>query len=138
MNYTLKTEFTSEIFSALLKLWDVTGIANPARCDTYETIEKTLKMGGKLFTLWTENQLIGSVWLTSDGRRMHTHHMSIHPDYQGRGLAKLLLEPAIEYARSMGQQPKLEVHETNGVGRHLYKKYGFQELPGYIVMVKRD
>ncbi|MDP8232933.1 MAG: GNAT family N-acetyltransferase [Candidatus Zophobacter franzmannii] len=134
----ISTEFNQDIFKKITDLWVLTGIANPARCDSFEIIANTLKMGGKMITLMDQDRLVGTVWLTNDGRRMHTHHMTIHPEYQGKGLSKLLLEPALEFARELGLQPKLEVHESNPVARYLYKKYGFDELPDYIVMVKRS
>ncbi len=133
----VSSSFNKLIYKQICDLWIETGIANPARQDSYEIISKTLSLGGMLYTLWDNKLLIGTIWLSNDGRRMHAHHMCIHPDYQGKGLAKLLLTPALEYSQKCGLQPKLEVHESNPVARELYKKNGFIELPGYIVMIKR-
>ncbi len=134
----ISTEFNHKIYKQITKLWVLTGIANPDRKDSLQTISKTIELGGLIYSLWDIDLLIGTIWLSNDGRRLHAHHMCIHPDYRGKGLAKLLLNPALKYAKKLGLQPKLEVHETNPVARELYKKNGFIELPGYIVMVKRN
>lgn len=82
--------------------------------------------------------IIGSSWLTGDGRRTYLHHFAIHPDYQGRGLSKSLMDSSMAYCREAGLQVKLEVHADNFKAMGLYKSYGFGVLENYRVLINRD
>jgi len=85
-----------------------------------------------------EDEVIGSSWMTFDGRRIHLHHFGILPSYQGRGLSKPLLERSLDFVKSKGYQVKLEVHKSNKKAIELYKKYGFKYLGDYDVYIIRD
>ncbi|MDI9523931.1 MAG: N-acetyltransferase [Candidatus Cloacimonadota bacterium] len=66
------------------------------------------------------------------------HHMAVSPEFQNRGIGRALLEEALSIARDNGWQAKLEVHVENAAARHLYSSYGFTDLEGYIVMIRRE
>ena len=127
-------------YKGLMKLWDVTDMNTPGRCDNEQIIEQTISVGGKLLVMLDEieNCIIGSSWLTTDGRRLYLHHFAILPEYQGRGLSKPLLRKSLDFAKEIGQQIKLEVHEQNIPARNLYEKYGFKYLGDYDVFIIRD
>ncbi len=131
-------KFDENIFSQIIKLWELTGMGNPERGDNFLNINKTINHGGKMFSLYTDNELIGSCWITHDFRRAYIHHMAIHPQYQNRGYGKLLLEKALNYCQELGLQTKLEVHINKPIARHLYKSFGFKLLDGYEVYIKRE
>lgn len=76
--------------------------------------------------------------MTFDGRRIHLHHFGILPDYQGKGLANLLVESSLKFVKEKGYQVKLEVHESNLKAINLYKKAGFEYLGDYDVYIIRD
>ena len=84
------------------------------------------------------DEVIGTSWLTSDGRRTYLHHFAIRPDRQGAGLAHHLLQASLDHARTAGQQIKLEVHRTNKKATTLYTKAGFNYLGDYDVYIIRD
>lgn len=127
-------------YKGLMKLWDVTDMNTPGRGDNEQIIEQTISIGGKLLVMLDEieNCIIGSSWLTTDGRRLYLHHFAILPEYQSRGLSKPLLRKSLDFAKEIGQQIKLEVHEQNIPARNLYKKYGFKYLGDYDVFIIRD
>ena len=53
-------------------------------------------------------------------------HVATVPEWQGRGLARAVLERAIERGRNAGfQQSKLDVFSGNAIARALYEKLGF-------------
>jgi [ribosomal protein S18]-alanine N-acetyltransferase len=65
--------------------------AGGPRRDNQKVIEKTIRMGGKLFVAETqEGILAGTSWMTFDGRRIHLHHLGILPALQRKGIGKLL------------------------------------------------
>lgn len=130
--------FNQDIFSKINEIWNLTGVGNAARGDNFISIQNTLKNGGKMLTLYEEEKLIGTCWLTHDFRRSYIHHMALHPEYQKKGYGKLLLEKALEYSKELGFQAKLEVHNNNPHAQKLYREFGFKLLDGYEVYIKRE
>ncbi len=82
--------------------------------------------------------IIGTSWMTFDGRRIHLHHFGISPSYQGKGLARPLLKESLKFVKEKGYQVKLEVHRTNDAALRLYKNYGFEYLGDYDIYIIRD
>ncbi|RLD66698.1 MAG: hypothetical protein DRI95_06225 [Bacteroidetes bacterium] len=138
-NFVIRN-YKSEDFSSIMHLWQTTGLDTPGRGDNENIIEQTISVGGRLFVMLDESKgkIIGTSWLTSDGRRLYLHHFGILPRYQGRGLSKLLLSKSLEFAKEIGQQVKLEVHKNNTIARNLYKKASFKYLGDYEVYIIRD
>jgi ribosomal protein S18 acetylase RimI-like enzyme len=136
-NYQVR-DFKASDIKEVLKLWELTGMGGVERGDDLEVIEKTVKNGGRFLVLIIDDKLVGSSWMTQDGRRMYMHHFSILPEYQGMGLSHMLMNTSLSWIREVGLQVKLEVHESNEIARDLYIKYGFAELPGYKVYIIRD
>lgn len=65
--------------------------------------------------------------------------MAVHPQYQGRSIARRLLERGLEEADRRGQDTYIEATEA---GQPLYRRCGFEELEplmltsiGYPLMV---
>lgn len=131
-------EFTDADITSLEELWTATGIGNPARGDSLDVLHKSFAAGGRLYLLESKGALVGSLWLTEDGRRLYLHHMAVLPAFQGRGLSKRLMAAALARARERGLQIKLEVSEDNARAIGLYRKYGFETLEGYRTMVRRS
>jgi ribosomal protein S18 acetylase RimI-like enzyme len=131
-------DLSPQLYNELIELWNLTGISNPARSDSFDAISHTLENGGMLLCCHKDNKLCGSAWLTHDFRRLYIHHMAVLPGMQNTGIGNLLLQEALNVANSLGYQAKLEVHEDNPAARHLYKKHGFKELDGYLVMINRN
>lgn len=134
----LLRDYVDDDYPALMDLWESANLSNKARGDDKEIIGATLQYGGRLIVLLYEDRLIGSSWITNDGRRLYLHHFGIHPDFQGKGLAHLLTKASLEYAIKLKMQIKLEVHRTNDSAIALYKKYGFHYLGDYDVYIIRD
>ena len=130
-------EFEEGDFASLSELWTATGIGNPARGDSLETVQSTLSRGGRLLVLAAEGRIVGSAWISDDGRRLYLHHMAVLPELQGRGLGKRLMEAAVGVARERRMQMKLEVSEANAGAISLYRNYGFETLEGYRTMIRR-
>jgi len=86
----------------------------------------------------TAGLVVGTSWLTSDGRRVNLHHFGILPPFQGKGLAKLLLAETLKAARKIGFQLKLEVQRNNTTALGLYQKAGFRKLGDYDIYIIRE
>jgi [ribosomal protein S18]-alanine N-acetyltransferase len=133
-------DYIEDDYDEIVKLWYLTDMSNAARGDSKETIKRTLELGGKLLVIESisSKQIYGTSWMTFDGRRIMLHHFGILPEWQGKGLAKILLKESLQYVKKKGAQVKLEVHSTNIKAINLYKKFGFKQLGEYNVYIIRD
>ncbi len=122
------------------ELWKETGLGGSERGDNAEVIERTLKHGGKLLIMEdTENgTILGTSWITSNGRRTYIHHFGIKTEYRQKGLGYKLGVETLKYAKDLGCQIKLEVSKNNQPAIRLYRKLGFQPLGDYDIFIIRD
>jgi len=137
--YLIRHYKTSD-FTQIANLWRATGLGNAERGDNQKVINETLKRGGIFLVLeLTEiKEIIGTSWVTNDGRRLYLHHFGIKPEYQGKELAKILMDATLDFARHKKMQIKLEVHQDNFKALNLYKTYGFNYLGDYQFYIIRD
>jgi [ribosomal protein S18]-alanine N-acetyltransferase len=135
-------EYEPTNYSDIIKIWQATGLAPPERNDSPESIITTLQLGGKLYLLVRlgdqANNIIGTSWITNDGRRLYVHHVAIAPQHQGKGFGKFLIIKSLLYGKKLNLQMKLEVSEANSVAIKLYEKYGFTRLGDYDVYIVRN
>lgn len=134
----IRDTINAQVFEQVTQLWEKTGVGNPARGDTLEAICATLQCNGKFLTIFNNQTLLGTCWITCDGRRLYVHHMAVSPEHQNQGLGSLLLNEVIKYSSKMKLQTKLEVHAENANALHLYKKFGFTPLEGYLSFIRRN
>jgi ribosomal-protein-alanine N-acetyltransferase len=128
-------------YHGIMALWSATDLDRPERGDDEATVERTLAMGGAMLIMYDADngdKIIGTSWLTFDGRRLLLHHFGIIPEYQGRGLSHILLKKTLSLVREKGYQVKLEVHTANKVALRLYREAGFEYLGDYDVYIIRD
>lgn len=133
-------DYTTKDFDDVMKLWVETGLGNPNRGDDNDIILHSIKIGGRMVLMRSksDNTLLGTSWMTFDGRRVHLHHFGITKKYQGLGLGKELAKFCIKHVKEKGYQVKLEVHKENKAAIELYKKFGFKYLGDYDVYIIRE
>jgi len=133
-------DYTNDDFEKLNQLWKETGLGGSQRGDNAQIIDDSLNIGGKLILIENKEtgEIIGSTWMTFDGRRIHLHHIGVLPTYQNRGFGKLLTTESLKFAKEKRYQIKLEVHQTNKKAIEIYKKLGFTFLGDYDVYIVRD
>jgi len=132
--------FKSPDYSGLQKLWASTSLGSAARGDDLTIIKHTLAQGGKLWvaTPETTDEIIGSAWLTNDGRRLLLHHIGVTPEKQGMGIGTALTLQAIAHAKLHNMQIKLEVHNQNQRAISIYDRLGFKRLGDYDTYIIRS
>jgi ribosomal-protein-alanine N-acetyltransferase len=141
MNGITVRHYSRGDFRGIMELWTATGLSRPERGDDEAAIERSIALGGAMLIMCDGNNggnIIGTSWMTFDGRRIHLHHFGITPSYQGRGLSQLLVKESLTFVREKGYQVKLEVHRTNEAAVQLYKKAGFEYLGDYDIYIIRD
>jgi len=133
-------EYQEGDFDEIMRLWIETGLGNTERGDDEKIIEDSIRIGGSMLVMEEKEtkRIIGTSWMTFDGRRIHLHHFGIIPELQGKGLSKILLDESLKFVKRKGYQVKLEVHEANLKAINLYKKAGFKYLGDYDVYIVRD
>jgi GNAT superfamily N-acetyltransferase len=88
--------------------------------------ERTLELG-EYYGVFDDDRLVAMT-----GERMHAgclrevSAVCTHPDYQGRGLARRLMQRVIRRQLARGQTPFLHVMSANRAARALYQKMGFR------------
>jgi len=132
--------YQSKDFERLIKLWKATGIYGAERKDDEKSIEKCNSLGGKMLIMENiKNKLIvGSSWMTVDGRRLYLHHFCIAPEYQRQGLGKAMAYASLEFIKKTGCQTKIEVQKANIRAKNLYEKLGFFSYTDYDIYMMRD
>ncbi len=138
MKTVIIRDYQSSDYDAILKLWGLTGLGGSQRGDNQQIIEQSIGMGGKMLVVEANGWVVGTSWMTFDGRRIHLHHFGIHPDYQRKGLGMRLVKESLRFVKQKGYQVKLEVHQSNLPAIELYKKVGFIYLGDYDVYIIRD
>ncbi len=75
------------------------------------------------------------------GERMHAGRLReisgvcTHPDFQGRGLARQLMQTLIRHQMQRGETPFLHVMRENGNAHKLYQRMGFADYKEAVVRV---
>ncbi len=132
-------DFQPSDFEQIFNLWIATGLGNPQRGDNQQIVEQSIRLGGKLLVAKTlSGEVVGTSWITFDGRRLHLHHFGVHPSFQRQGIGDRLTVESLRCAKQKGYQIKLEVHQSNTAAIALYKKHGFAFLGDYDVYIVRD
>lgn len=127
-------------YRGVLALWQLTGLGGAHRGDNEKTIELSLTLGGKLLLVEeaATTAIVGTSWMTFDGRRLHLHHFGIKPELQHTGIGTDLAIESLAFAKEKKIQIKLEVHKDNFKAINLYQKLGFEYLGDYDVYIIRD
>lgn len=133
-------DYRERDYPAIERLWSLTGLGGSHRGDDATVIERTLAQGGVFLIMEaiSNAELIGTSWMTCDGRRVYLHHFGIAPEWQRRGLGKALLKASLDRARAIGLQTKLEVYRDNKAAIALYQSQGFRYLGDYDSYIIRD
>lgn len=132
-------EYQPSDYHQIIELWQLTGLGGAQRGDNQQIIEQSIAMGGKFLVACNANgKVVGTSWMTFDGRRIHLHHFGVSPSFQRMGIGKLLTRQSLVFAKEKGYQIKLEVHQSNVNAINLYKQFGFTFLGDYDVYIIRD
>ncbi len=128
-------------FPQIEALWRETGIYTVERGDTPEIILRCNTQGGKFLIMEDDlnSRIIGTSWLTWDGRRVLMHHFAVLPSLQGRGYGRKLALESLAFARDKRSPLKLEVHRDNTPAIKLYRSLGFDVFEDYdVYMIHYD
>jgi N-acetylglutamate synthase len=137
MSDNIKTrELSISDYDAALELWQRVEGLEIAEGDDRAGIADFLARNPGLSRVATDGSAIVGVALCGhDGRRGYIYHLAVDPICQGGGLGKLLMNECLEGLRRAGlKRALILVASDNPRGQNFWRRCGWEEVPGPIVM----
>ncbi len=73
-----------------------------------------------------DSAIIGVIMVGNDGRRGYIYHIAVHPDYRKQGIAKRLVDDAMNELLELGiNKVALVVFDRNKTGNAFWESQGF-------------
>jgi ribosomal protein S18 acetylase RimI-like enzyme len=121
-------EFKEEHREDVIHLWEICGLTRPWNDPSKDIDRKLTDHTGKLYLLKKDDLILGSVMVGYDGHRGCVYYLSVHPDFQGKNLGRILMEQSEKYLLSLGC-PKLNlmVRTSNLPATEFYERLGYQK-----------
>jgi len=135
MSDNIKTrEFSISDYEAALELWQRVEGLEIAEGDDRESVGHFLARNpSKVATDGTV--MVGIALCGHDGRRGYIYHLAVDPAYQARGVGKRLMDECLNGLRRIGlKRALILVANDNLRGRKFWSRYGWEEVPGPVVM----
>ena len=137
MSDNIKTrEFSISDYEAALELWQRVEGLEIAEGDDRESVGHFLARNPRLSKVATDGTvMVGIALCGHDGRRGYIYHLAVDPAYQARGVGKRLMDECLDGLRRAGlKRALILVANDNPRGRKFWRRYGWEEVPGPIVM----
>lgn len=115
-------EVVRQVFAEYGFTWEADGYC----ADVYDPVGHYVEPGGMFWTLLEGERVIGCVGVSMHGASSELHRMYLAADRRGRGLGRLMLETAMNHARSHGCRSMRAWSDVKLADAHrLYLKAGF-------------
>jgi N-acetylglutamate synthase len=137
MSDNIKTrEFSIGDYDAALELWQRVEGLEIAEGDDRESVAAFLARNPGLSRVATDaDAVVGIALCGHDGRRGYIYHLAVDPAYQTRGLGKRLMNECLDGLRRAGlKRALILVANDNPRGRKFWRRYGWEEVPGPVIM----
>ena len=121
---------TIEDYEEVYQLWlNTPGMGLNSIDDSKTGIEKYIKRNPTTcFVAEIEEKIIGVIMAGHDGRRGFIYHTAVLPDYRKQGIAKKLVDSAMDVLNKEGiNKVALVVFERNELGNEFWEHSGFTE-----------
>lgn len=121
--------FSMDQYDEVIQLWQRAGL-QLSRSDTFEGILKKLERDAELFLVAknAEDQIIGAVMGSYDGRRGWVNHLAVDPDCQGQDFGTQLMNELEQRLAMLGcEKVNLLIEPKNSCVQAFYEKQGFRE-----------
>lgn len=119
---------TIEDYDKVYDLWlNTPGMGLNTTDDSREGIDKYLKRNpNTCFVAETDDRIIGVIMAGHDGRRGYIHHTAVLPDFRRGGIAKTLVDAAMQALEKEGiHKVALVAFKTNETGNGFWEHIGF-------------
>ncbi len=115
-------------YDAVYALWlSCKGMGLNDLDDSRDGIERFLMRNPKTcFVAEKDGTVIGVIIAGNDGRRGYIYHTAVNPDYRRQGIAKRLVDTALEALKRLGiNKTALVVFDRNSDGNSFWENVGF-------------
>ena len=132
---------TSEDYDDMVNLWEKAGLSyRPRGRDRKKAIKKQIKESPDLFLgAFLEEELIGCIIASFDGRKGWINRLAILPEHRRRGVAQLLISAAEEALFKRGAEViGALVFDTNEPSTTLFRKMGYTASEDILYLSKRE
>jgi GNAT superfamily N-acetyltransferase len=130
----------AEDYSSVAAIWDEAGLPyQPRGRDSEIRITEQLQKECCIYLVAeAEGAIIGSLLITHDFRKGWLNRLAVRPVWQGRSVARALVQEAEESLLSLGVRIyAVQVHRHNVGSRQLFSKLGYQEHDDIVYCSKR-
>jgi ribosomal protein S18 acetylase RimI-like enzyme len=98
-----------------------------------EAMLRVAQCDATVFLTAADNEsAVGCIRATYDGARAMIHLLSVHPEYQNRGIGTKLVKAAIKELKSRGA-PTVSVTVTDA-SKGYWDKLGFEQVPAFLML----
>lgn len=126
IQYTDEKKFTQKQVEELFLSLDWISGKYPGR------LYKALINSSTVFTAWDNGQLVGLVRVLDDGAMLaYMHYVLVHPDYQGKGIARTMIEKVKDKYKNYLY---LEVMPEESKNAAFYERFGFHVMKDGVPM----
>ena len=111
----------------VVRLWTDCGLVVPWN-DPHRDIRCKLEIQSEMFLVGCiDGQIVATVMAGYEGHRGWINYLAVHPDYQGSGLGRRIMEEAEIILRKSGcPKINLQIRSTNVDAIEFYKKIGYK------------
>lgn len=130
---------TKADFKHLYPFWQSVGLQLYNYEDELKRYESMLALNPDLcLVLENNDEIIGSIMGTFDGRTASIHRLAVASDFQKHGLGKELIQKLEAILKSQGiKKLSAQIHISNTIVVPFYEKNGFQEM-SYVKTYYKD
>lgn len=124
-----------EDYEGIYNLWmNTPGMGLNSTDDSKEGIEKYLKRNPtSSFVAVSDDKIVGVIMAGHDGRRGYIHHTAVLSSYRKKGIAKKLVDCAMEALDKEGiNKVALVAFEKNDLGNGFWENIGFTDRPDLV------
>ena len=121
-------QMRNEDYNEVYQLWmSCEGIGLNNRDDTPEGVANFLQRNpDTCLVAEIEGRIVGVVLAGTDGRRGRVYHMAVHPDSRRQGIARQLVEKALDGLKQAGvYKVSLVAFAKNQAGNGFWESMGF-------------
>jgi N-acetylglutamate synthase len=118
-----------DMHAELLAFWKNTPGIWVSDDDSYENLKIYFKRNPKSnFIVLHENEIIGTVKCSHDGRRGYIHHLAVKEEFRKQGIAKELVDKCMAFLLSQGiKKFRVFVLDSNPQALKFWEHMGFEE-----------
>ncbi len=129
--------YTKYAQQQVIDLWATCDLSKPWNDPILDIQRKLIHSPDLFYLAWIKDILVGSFMAGYDGHRRWIYYLGVAPQFQGKGIAKQLVEHGENHLIKIGcPKINLMVRKTNTPAIGFYKTKGYKDDP-VVVLSKR-